>query len=571
MRNTNTNKGDILIVDDQSNNLKILTSILERHGYEARPALSGQLALKAVRKSLPDIILLDILMPDMDGFEVCKQLKADERTRDIPIIFISALEDISNKLKAFAAGGVDYITKPFQEEEVLIRAETHLKLRRMELSLIEKNTRLQKEISERKKIEKALRESEEKYSKLFYSNPLWLAVSALDDGHYIEVNAAFTEITGYERDEAIGRTSKDLGLWPDSEERVRLVKLAQEQGGFQKQEVTFIKKNGELMSALWSAETIEIMGSAYLINAIADVTEIKKAEEALRESEEKYREFVEGTDDLVTRVDFEGRLIYANHMAEKIFGVSMDNCIGMSSFDFTHSDDKERTESAFTGWIRDQKRSVTFENRQVNQTTGDVRHMLWTINLHYDENWEITGINSVGRDLTNYKKMEGEILKAKKLESVGVLAGGIAHDFNNLLTSVVGYISLARIDMKPGSKAFQNLVKAEKVSIQTKELTARLITFSEGGGPVKEIVSTGNLIKDSVDSSLKGSDINARFSIPDDISPVEVDEDQMKQAIRNIIINAQEAMAGQGTINVSCESVDIGEKDTPIRWPLHLT
>jgi len=169
MRNTNTNKGDILIVDDQSNNLKILASILERHGYEARPALSGQLALKAVRKSLPDIILLDILMPDMDGFEVCKQLKADERTRPIPIIFISALEDISNKLKAFAAGGVDYITKPFQEEEVLIRAETHLKLRRMELSLIEKNTRLQKEISERKEIEKALRESEEKYRSMMES------------------------------------------------------------------------------------------------------------------------------------------------------------------------------------------------------------------------------------------------------------------------------------------------------------------------------------------------------------------------------------------------------------------
>ena len=298
-----------------------------------------------------------------------------------------------------------------------------------------------------------------------------------------------------------------------------------------------------------------------VIGNIMDITVHKLAKDALRESEEKYREFVEGTDDLVTRVDFEGRLIYANHMAEKILGVSMDNCIGISAFDFIHSDDKERTASAFAGWIRDQKRSITFENRQVNQTTGDVRHMLWTINLHYDENWEITGINSVGRDLTNYKKMEGEILKAKKLESVGVLAGGIAHDFNNLLTSVVGYISLARIDMKPGSKTFQNLVKAEKVSIQTKELTARLITFSEGGGPVKEIVSIGNLIKNSVDSSLKGSDINAGFSIPDDISPVEVDEDQMKQAIHNIITNAREAMAGQGTINVSCENVNIGEKD----------
>jgi len=165
-------------------------------------------------------------------------------------------------------------------------------------------------------------------------------------------------------------------------------------------------------------------------------------------------------------------------------------------------------------------------------------------------------------DITDRKQMEEELLKAKKLESLGVLAGGIAHDFNNLMSVVVGNISLARMDMKPGSKGFKNLVEAEKASIQTKELTARLITFSPGGGPIKETASIGNLVKDPVGSLLKDSDITCRFSIPDDISPVEVDEDQMKQVIRNIITNAQEAMAGQGTIHVSCENVDIGEKDT---------
>ena len=176
MRNAKTNRGDILIVDDQPNNLKILASILEQHGYKARPALSGELALMAVRESLPDIILLDILMPDMDGFEVCKQLKADEKTRHIPIIFVSALEDISHKMKAFAAGGVDYITKPFEEEEVLARTEIHLKLRRMELSLIENNIQLQQEITEREEVGKALRESEEKYRSM---------MEAMNDPTYI--------------------------------------------------------------------------------------------------------------------------------------------------------------------------------------------------------------------------------------------------------------------------------------------------------------------------------------------------------------------------------------------------
>ena len=176
MRNAKTNRGDILIVDDQPNNLKILASILEQHGYKVRPALSGELALTAVRESFPGIILLDILMPGMDGFEVCKQLKADEKTRHIPIIFISALEDISHKMKAFAVGGVDYITKPFEEEEVLARTEIHLKLRRMELSLIKNNIQLQQEITERKEVEKALRESEEKYRSM---------MEAMNDPAYI--------------------------------------------------------------------------------------------------------------------------------------------------------------------------------------------------------------------------------------------------------------------------------------------------------------------------------------------------------------------------------------------------
>lgn len=119
---------NILIVDDIAANLKVLGGILREEGYKVRPVPSGQLALRAAQKEKPDLILLDIMMPEMDGYEVCRQLKATEELSNIPVIFISALNDTNDLIKAFQAGGVDYITKPFQAEEVLARVATHLKI-----------------------------------------------------------------------------------------------------------------------------------------------------------------------------------------------------------------------------------------------------------------------------------------------------------------------------------------------------------------------------------------------------------------------------------------------------------
>ncbi|MBN1400001.1 MAG: SpoIIE family protein phosphatase [Anaerolineae bacterium] len=140
-------KGDILIVDDTPANLRLLAQILHEHGYRARPVPEGALALAAVHAQPPDLILLDIRMPGMTGYEVCERLKAEASTRGIPIIFLSALDATQDKIKAFAAGGVDYVTKPFQVEEVLARIETHLSLRRLQRQLQEANERMARELS----------------------------------------------------------------------------------------------------------------------------------------------------------------------------------------------------------------------------------------------------------------------------------------------------------------------------------------------------------------------------------------------------------------------------------------
>jgi two-component system, sensor histidine kinase and response regulator len=136
-------KEDILIVDDVPENLQLLFSMLTKYGYEVRRVLTGKQALKAAQNDPPDLILLDIKIPDLDGYKVCEQLKKVEKTKDIPVIFMSALNDTFDKLKAFEVGGVDYITKPFELPEVLMRVENQLKLLKMRRELEEKNKSLE--------------------------------------------------------------------------------------------------------------------------------------------------------------------------------------------------------------------------------------------------------------------------------------------------------------------------------------------------------------------------------------------------------------------------------------------
>lgn len=144
---------DILVVDDTLANLQLLAEMLKDRGYRVRPVPSGKLALQAIQKEPPELILLDINMPEMNGYEVCAFLKADEALREIPVLFISALDETIDKVKAFAVGGVDYITKPFQFEEVEARVKTHLKLRRLQLKLESQNRQLRESYEQLKKLE----------------------------------------------------------------------------------------------------------------------------------------------------------------------------------------------------------------------------------------------------------------------------------------------------------------------------------------------------------------------------------------------------------------------------------
>ncbi|MCP3889253.1 MAG: response regulator [Desulfobulbaceae bacterium] len=160
-----------------------------------------------------------------------------------------------------------------------------------------------------------------------------------------------------------------------------------------------------------------------------------------------------------------------------------------------------------------------------------------------------------------HKQMESQIQLLQKMESIGTLAGGLAHDFNNLLYMILGNINLAEDNLQYGDPAFKNLKKAEKACLRAHELTKKLITFSKGGCPVKEKTYIDELVRDVVIATLQESAIQSEFSIPNDIIQIEIDTNQIKQVVTNIVVNAKEAMNDKGLFKVYYDSVDITIED----------
>ncbi|MBI5140898.1 MAG: response regulator [Nitrospirae bacterium] len=166
------------------------------------------------------------------------------------------------------------------------------------------------------------------------------------------------------------------------------------------------------------------------------------------------------------------------------------------------------------------------------------------------------------RDITQRKMMEDEVLKARKLDSVGVLAGGLAHDFNNLLTSILGNINLARSYPSPQIKALERLNEAERAALRAQDLTQQLLTFSKGGAPVKSASSIAELVTETARFVTTGSHVRCEFDMPDDLWTCDVDAGQISRVVHNIVVNAEQAMPGGGTIRITCRNVVVGGSDS---------
>ena len=179
-----------------------------------------------------------------------------------------------------------------------------------------------------------------------------------------------------------------------------------------------LKANGTVVPIHKTVKPLILGGQKHYIESFLDITERVKTEEALQESEEKYREFIEGTGDLITQVDDKGQLTYVNHIAEEVFGIPTAECLGKVAFDFVHPDDLNRTEKWFEKCLGEHSEQGFIENRQVNQSTGDVFHFLWTCNFHYDKENQPKGVNGIAHDITERKEFEHQLQHAATHDSL---------------------------------------------------------------------------------------------------------------------------------------------------------
>ncbi len=296
-----------------------------------------------------------------------------------------------------------------------------------------------------------------------------------------------------------------------------------------------------------------------------DITELMEAKEAVANEKERLSLTLKSIAEGVVVTNSAGDVTMMNEVAETLTGWSLGEAMGKGVCQVINIQKERKPHSCSDTFSDILSKCSTFKH--ISQTPliakdGEEKIIALSIApIKSGENSAPAGAILVFRDITQEKNMEMEIMRTKKIESLGVLAGGIAHDFNNLLTSIVGNISLARIMAKDNTKIATLLAETENASFRAKNLTGQLLTFAKGGAPVTTITCSKKLIKESAQFSFSGSKIKCLFNISDNLWPVEVDEGQIGQVIHNLVINADHTMKEGGTVDICAENILIDKND----------
>ncbi|MFC1510538.1 PAS domain S-box protein [Candidatus Omnitrophota bacterium] len=314
------------------------------------------------------------------------------------------------------------------------------------------------------------------------------------------------------------------------------------------------------------------------------LNKIEQSTSALLESEGKYKEFVEGTDDLVTQVDGKGNFLFVNNKAEEVFGLKPEACIGLSAFSFIHPDDQEATKIKFSQYSREHILIVSFENRQVNRN-GRVFHMLWTSSIHYDADGNVEMVNGIARDITERKHAEEELnkyrhhleqlveertkelkssqtllLQSEKLASIGRLGAGVAHELNSPLMGVLSLVSVYKEAREEGSEEYKNLQTVENTCKHMAKIIKDLNVFSRQSIGELEDLDFNDIIEATLSFGsfqVKKKKVVVEKHFDKKLALVRGDRGQLQQVVLNLVINAMDAVKKGGSFRINTRNIEV--------------
>jgi two-component system cell cycle sensor histidine kinase/response regulator CckA len=423
----------ILVVDDERRMRDSIKRLLGGSGYEITACGSGEEALRRIELREYDLVLLDLVMPGLDGPQVLRRIKAGKP--ELPVVIISGHGSIEAAVAVLKDGAYDYIRKPFEAEELARRVTNALEQKRLR--------------REKAKISRRLADAEQQYHYIVENSPDM--IYTLDEGgNFSFVNSAFERLLGYTREEIMGRHYSGI-IYTGDLEKSRYVFNERRTG----------------RRATCGAE-LHLKPGRH-----------EPAKRGLKEDSEGFP------------VELNSQGIYDR------------------------------------------------------STEREEKHFL--------------GTYGVARDIRDRKLLETHLQQSEKMEAVGRLAGGIAHDFNNLLAAIVGNIALVKMNLPAADETYRRLAEIEKASFRARDLTRQLITFAQGGAPVKEPGPLAEIVEEAATFVLRGSNVRCLFAFPEDLWSVRLDAGQISQVVQNLVINADQAMPDGGIIRVRGENVTVTE------------
>jgi two-component system cell cycle sensor histidine kinase/response regulator CckA len=605
-------KVEVLVVEDNPTQAQELQHLLEQSGFKARLSRDGEEALAALEEHKPGIVLTDIVMAGMDGFELCRRIRAGEELSDLPVVLVTSLANPHDVLKGLECGADTFIVKPFREDELLARLQYILlnrrlagakssetgvvevffegqrhfissgrlqilnlllstydtavrknhELERLRDELNDANSRLEEkvrertadlraEIAERQRAEGALVASERRFRGLFQRSLAGLFRST-PAGRILECNDTFARILGYEGcEEVLGVNAADL--YCDPAQRAAIIPRLLADRRLSGLELCLRRKDG---TPAWVLEDMIVLeegaaGELVLEGNIMDVTGRRQAQEAVRHSAERFRALVQNSSDVISVLRADGNLTFVGPSVKAVLGYEPEELVGRNILEIVHPEDLPVVREAIRRVVTAAGAVETSECRM--RDASGAWHVVESTGTNALDNPAVGGLVVHSRDICERRRFEEELRQAQKMEAVGRLASGVAHDFNNILQALLNQVELLRVRGDAGQSPRDFLGEVEQQVRRGAALTRQLLLFSRKEARVSARLDINDLVRSAATllRRLIRADIAFVLDLAPEQLPAVVDAGQFEQVLMNLAVNASGAMSEGGTLTLA--------------------